>query len=567
VSDVEKTADKHPDEITLLMYVERQLDRKAAQEVSLHTQTCTRCMTLLRALDHESRLLTRSMLEQDEPLPARLAEFQAKVKKSMQWIWGVVFGLAMLGVYALYTGYLEPLQQQFEQAGFGGTNLLSLLVFQGAFWKGWQSMFTLVEFVALASVTGFGLFAVRRYLRRGTALAVMFASMGLVAAFATPVSGQDIKIDMKDAASLEVKKDEVLKRDLFFSGQRLKVAGTVDGDVYAFGQQVDLQGHVTGDVICFSQSLRISGKVDGNVRSFANNIAISGTIGRSVTAFSEVFNLESEARIGYSLTAFAQNLTVDGAVGRDVRAFFAEGSVGGAVGGNFKGKGSSLSIASSAQIDGETSFEGDQAATVASGAKLASPLQFKKLEHKSHMERGAGYYIWKVVWAGAWILFGLVLISLMPLFAKETVRSAENYGASIGLGVLVFFGVFIAALIACITIVGLLLGISTIFLWMVTLFSSYIVVGAVIGRWLLGKDDELWPLVGRMALGVVIIKAATAIPHVGFWVMLGVWIWGMGAVSLALYRRLQPALAPNIPSMPTGPAGTPLPSNTTVGGV
>jgi anti-sigma factor RsiW len=85
---------KHIDEMTLLLYVERQLDRESAQEVSLHTQTCEKCLTLLRALDRESRLLTRAMLEQDEPLPARLAEFRLAVKKSMQWIWGLVFGLA-----------------------------------------------------------------------------------------------------------------------------------------------------------------------------------------------------------------------------------------------------------------------------------------------------------------------------------------------------------------------------------------------------------------------------------------------------------------------------------------
>ena len=100
---------KHIDEMTLLLYVERQLDRESAQEVSLHTQTCEKCLTLLRALDRESRLLTRAMLEQDEPLPARLAEFRLAVKKSMQWIWGVVFGLAVLGVYAFYSGYIEPM--------------------------------------------------------------------------------------------------------------------------------------------------------------------------------------------------------------------------------------------------------------------------------------------------------------------------------------------------------------------------------------------------------------------------------------------------------------------------
>jgi len=569
VSDLENTTNKHVDEMTLLLYVERQLDRKAAQEVSLHTQTCTHCLMLLRALDHESRLLTRSMLEQDEPLPARLAEFQARVKRSMQWIWGVVFGLAVLGAYALYTYDIEPWQQEFEKAGFGGTNLLSLLVFQGAFWKGWQSMFTLVEFVALASFAGFALFLGRKYLKRGTALAVMFASIGLLLMTAAPAPAQDFRFDpdMKGKESLEVTKDEVLKKDLFFVGSQLRVDGTVDGDVYAFGQQVDVSGHVTGDVICFARSVHISGQVDGNVRGLTNNISISGTVEKSVTTMNEDINLNSAGKVGHNFTAFGQIVTLNGNVGRDVLTMFDEATISGIIGGNLKAKGQTLRITSSAQIDGEAKFEGDKPAEVASGAKLASPLEFKKLEHKSRTERGAGYYIWKVIWSGAWILFGLVLISLMPLFAKETVQSAENYGAALGLGVLVFFGVFIAACIACVTIVGLLVGISTLFLWMVTLFSSYIVVGAVIGRWILGKENELWPLIGRMALGVVIIKAATAIPHLGFWVMLGVWIWGMGAVSLSLYRRLQPVIAPKIPSMPSGPVGTPLPSNTTVGGI
>src|SRR5258708_15570181 len=83
----------HVDEMTLLLYAERQLDREAAQGVSLHTQTCTRCLTRLRAPHRKSRLLTRSMLEQDEPLPPRLSYFHEKFNPNMQWIWAVVFGL------------------------------------------------------------------------------------------------------------------------------------------------------------------------------------------------------------------------------------------------------------------------------------------------------------------------------------------------------------------------------------------------------------------------------------------------------------------------------------------
>jgi len=51
----------HLDEMTCLLYAERQLDRARAQAVSAHTQDCAACRTLLRALDRESRLLTRAM--------------------------------------------------------------------------------------------------------------------------------------------------------------------------------------------------------------------------------------------------------------------------------------------------------------------------------------------------------------------------------------------------------------------------------------------------------------------------------------------------------------------------
>ena len=146
---------QHLDEMVLLLYIERQLDRVKAAEVSAHTQECNECRTLLRAMERESRLLTRAMLEEDEVLPARLMQFQQRARRSMQWIWGVLFGLAATGVYALYTATSSRGKQQLQQAGFGSTSLLNLLIFQGVFWKGWQSVITLVEVVAMLTVGGF----------------------------------------------------------------------------------------------------------------------------------------------------------------------------------------------------------------------------------------------------------------------------------------------------------------------------------------------------------------------------------------------------------------------------
>ena len=561
----EQNTTKHLDEFTLLMYVERQLDRDAAQEVSLHTQTCTRCLTLLRALDRESRLLTRSMMEEDEPLPMKLAEFHEQVKRSLGWIWGVVFGLAALGVYALYTGYVEPWQLQLEQAGFGGSNLLSLMFFQSALWKGWQSMFTLVEFVALASVAGFAAFAVRKYLRRGTALAVMFASLGLLAAFATPASAAEFRKN----DTVTVGREETVKSDLYAMGDRIRVEGTVDGDVFAFAQQMDVSGHITGDLICFCQTLRISGQIEGNLRSMANNITLTGTIDKSASTFTEWITIDPSGKIGHNLTSFTKSLTLDGTLGRDLLSMFGKATINGSIGGSMSGKGENLTINSGASIAGSAKFEGDNPADVSSGAKLASPLEYKKMQHKSHNVRGSGYYVWSIIWAAAYVLFGLVLLSILPGFSREASDNVENVGASFGLGVLVVFAVPIAALIACITVVGLFVGLSTLFLWYGSLYFAQIIVGSTVGQWILGRAMDTWSLIGRMVVGICILRAAMAVPFLGIWIKIGVIIWGMGALSLAIYRRLQPTLAPNIPSAPlpaTSAPNSPLPPNTTVGG-
>ncbi len=561
MSEQERMPDKHVSEITLLMYVERQLDRESAQEVSLHTQTCTRCLNLLRALDRESRLLTRAMLEQDEPLPVRLANFQFAVRRSMQWVWGLFFGLAVMGVYALYTGYIEPWEKQFEQAGFGSTNLLSLLLFQGAFWKGWQSMFTLFQALALAVLLGLVVFAFRKYLKRGSALALMVASLGLVGAFTPPASAAEFR----KGETVEVRKDETIKGDLFISGQALRIEGTVDGDVYAFGHQVDVSGHITGDLICFAQSARVSGQIDGNVRSFTNNITLSGAVERSVTAFNELFNLDRNAKVGHNVTMFTQTVTLDGKIGRDFLGFFQQATLSGVIEGAVEARGDSLTITGSAEIGGKTAFEGNKPAIVSSGAKLASPIQFKQLEHKHGPERNASFYVWRVIWTAAFVLFGLVLLGLMPRFAVEATDAAENLGASFGLGVLVLPGVLIAAIIACITVIGLWVGISTLLMWFIALLSAEVVVGSIVGRWIMGRVSEFWPMVGRMAVGIIVVRIITTLPWLGPWARLAVLLWGMGAISLSLYRRFQPSMAQNIPPVPVGPIGTPLPPTTTVG--
>jgi cytoskeletal protein CcmA (bactofilin family) len=558
MSEVPKDNGKHLGEMTLLLYVERQLDRARGMEVSAHTQECETCRTLLRALERESRLLTRAMLEEDEPLPSRLAQFQERARKSMQWIWGLVFGLAATGAYALYTSYIQPWQLQLEQAGFGGSNLLGLLIFQGAMWKGWQSVITLLEVLAMLTLVGLGAVFFRRRIRRGSALALVFAGFCTVLAIGPAASATEFR----KGQSPTVDKDETIKGDIYISGERVRIEGRVEGDVFAAGKDIEIDGHVTGDVICAGRYLQVRGTVDGNVRSAGNTVVISGSVGKNVMWFGDVVTVESTGKIGGSVTMFGDTLAIDGHLGRDILFFGGGINLNGGVEGGIREKGHTLIIGAGAQVGGPIHYEGEKPAEVSSSAKLASPVEFKQMEHRKEY-RDSSYYIWQVIWAAAYILFGLVLFALMPNFSEEVVKSTEQYGAAAGLGILVGCGLPIAALIACVTVVGLFIGISAFFLWYAALHFGQIVVGALIGKWLMGRTEETWPLIGRMAVGFVVLRLCTMIPHVGWVFKYGAALWGIGAISLVVYRRLQPVIAPG---MPSGPFMPPMPPSTTMGG-
>jgi hypothetical protein len=53
---------------------------------------------------------------------------------------------------------------------------------------------------------------------------------------------------------------------------------------------------------------------------------------------------------------------------------------------------------------------------------------------------------------------------------------------------------------------------------------------------LLGVGTGLGPAIGRLALGLAILRALAVLPFVGWMVLLATLIWGLGALALAFHR-------------------------------
>src|SRR5260370_39198048 len=101
-------------------------------------------------------------------------------------------------------------------------------------------MITLLEALALVTVGGLGVMFLRRRIRRGAALALVFA--GLCAALALP--GAAAASETRKGESVGVAQEETINGDIFLFGDRVRIDGPGKSNVVLFGHDATVSGHV-----------------------------------------------------------------------------------------------------------------------------------------------------------------------------------------------------------------------------------------------------------------------------------------------------------------------------------
>lgn len=527
----------HFDEMTALLYLEGQLEPERAREVSAHAKECGRCRELLGALQREGVWLRQALEAEEESVPARLLEAP---ERSTPWGWIAALGLSAGGAYTVWTGIVDPWRAQAAQSGFTQSNLLTMLFFSGTFWKGWDAMRSLTEFLAMSTLTIVVSWLLRRHWRRLTTAGVVVGAF-LLFALALAVPAASAAETKHGDPNFTLASGQTVPTDLFVFAERTTIDGDVDGDLVVWSQVVTVNGHVKGDVICGAQSLRINGTVDGNVRSFAQSVDISGTVGKNFMSWSGETNLEDKASVGGSVTFGGNDVTLAGKVGGDVLGMANSLDVSGMIGRNLTIHADHLNVDSTADITGHVEYEGRSQADIAQGAKMGS---FERVIPKAapRYERMRFYWHRILLW-GVGFVFGLVLLLVMPGFYADATAACKKYAPAAGFGLLFLFATPIAAIIACATIVGLGVGIATLLLYVIAVFASTVFVAGFVGEALLGPSVGTGAAIGRLALGLFILHVLRILPYVGGWVLFIMMFWGFGAMVMAIYKRLRPQLA------------------------
>ena len=139
-------------------------------------------------------------------------------------------------------------------------------------------------------------------------------------------------------------------------------------------------------------------------------------------------------------------------------------------------------------------------------------------------------------------VLGIIIILLAPKRVKAVTESIRTRPwASLGWGVLILIATPIAAGIACITIIGLPLGLIALTLYTIAIYITQLFVGLLIGQLIIGSFRAVKSkaaLNGALALGLAILSLLRLIPYLDFFIGLATVLFGLGAM-LVSERKLR----------------------------
>jgi cytoskeletal protein CcmA (bactofilin family) len=355
-----------------------------------------------------------------------------------------------------------------------------------------------------------------------------------------------LAFDARSGMTVTVASGEVVDDDLYVAAETIIVDGTVDGDLWAAGNTITVNGIVNGSVMAAGRIVNINGDVTHAVRAVAETININGDVDGDVMAGCGKLNIGRTARIGGDILFGADIAGIDGPVEGNIKGSGREVTISNWVNGDVELEVESLTILSTANIGGDLSYTSEEEADIQSGAQITGATTHTIPEVKEDEAKGFPFVLFtsalsKLISFLMAFVTGVVIIFLAPKkLTSITDAIGTRPGPSAGWGAMILFLTPIAALIVCLTIIGIPIGLITLALYGIALYLAQIPVGLFIGRWIIGRFrvvESKAIMVGALAVGLAILKLLSLIPYFGFFVGFVVVLFGLGAVVAAERKR------------------------------
>jgi hypothetical protein len=526
-----------PSPLVRSSYVDDELTAADVAALEAHLDGCPACRTRIAALKRE-RLLLREMLNGGElvPIPAMRRPFGWKdlvlgfaglfaVGSIASTVWSAVDDAVPSGLR-----WLSPLDpgRLFDSA-------IDLVVFLTR--EGSSMLTSVTQFAATAVLVALLGWASVALSKRRAGGAAMLSVLLLV--LALPQLGHSAEIRRNDGLTT-VAAGETVDDTLLAIGETVSIDGNVNGDLLAFARHVTVRGNVSGDVISGAETVDIQGTVGGNVFGGARAVTLSqarvrgnlyaGASDVSITAGSEIMG---------NAVAGANSVKLDGNVGVDLFGFAREVVIRGNVQRNVETRGSTVTVVAPARVGGNLTAHVEDP----SGVRVTQGTVIGTVDTQVDDRFGArgprsepankylsvGFYTGQLVRLGAAFVTGLLLFWLFPSLQTLSITSAGAALRAAGIGLITAVTLPAVVFIACITVIGIPIGILGAVAWALGLYFAKTLVAQVIGRQLFKNREGIMPhYAATLFVGLVIVLIAVNLPWVGWLVGLLATLVGLG---------------------------------------
>jgi len=406
----------------------------------------------------------------------------------------------------------------------------------------------------------------------------------------------------RDGDTVVIATDEVINDDLYVGANNFTLNGTVKGDLIVGGSVITINGTVEGDLWAAGQVVIINGVVmdDARIAGAGLQLGDGAQVGGDLLAAGASLETKPGSSVGNDLLLGAGQALLVGSVERDVLAGAGALELRGDFGRDVKAYvdqneetanspspniymqqnipltlpsvAPGLTVADSAKIAGNLEYSSTYDLTFPSGSVGGKITRIqpeittgKTYTPPTPLQRTGKWALDSMRTILTLVLFGLLLGWVTPAFMRAISDKIKNQTwPSLGWGAVAWAAFFFALLLIVIVMIagGILFGVLTlggisgviiwlgilsmfaliVFFVLATAYVSKIVVGTVIGRWILSKinpalaEHRFWPMIlGVILIAVVIALLRFPLVPLGFfgWLLnFAVVLFGLGALWL-----------------------------------
>lgn len=340
-----------------------------------------------------------------------------------------------------------------------------------------------------------------------------------------------------------IREDRLIEDDLYASGERVVIEGTIDGDLMAAaGEEILIEGEVTGNVTALAPRVSVTGTIGRSLRVAARDFELAGSVGKDVVFAGVGGEIAEPAVVEGDVLAWSWDMRSAGEVGGDFNGTFGYLSLSGVIEGDVEVTVRGLAIDGPLNVGGDLGYRSEAEATGLEEADVGGVVAHEKPLPPNIRVRALGL-LGRILVALFLAMTSLLVAWGWPRHTERAAQRVRQYGRAYGWGLAVFLSPMVLAAVAGLIValapasaglplLALLAPVILAFLGVVMALSLVAGVPAVLelGSRLRGGLG----MYGAILLGSGVTGAVWLFPVVGWIVPLTVLPLGLGGWLLSL---------------------------------